>query len=434
MTPLLSFLVCLAPAAEPVTYSGQVARILQDNCQVCHHPGTAAPFSLMSYRDAVKWADNIREAVSDGRMPPWFADPRYGKFSNDRRLRPDDLRDLLAWIDTGRVRGDSANLPPPRPRDYGWTIGTPDVMVEMPEAQEVQAAGTMSYKTISTPVPWTEDVLVTAAEIMPGNRAVVHHAEVFVDGYSMVASFAPGSQALVLPPDTACRFPAGQVLTWLMHYTPNGKATTDRSSIGLRLWKGAAPPKYLREMFGVQQQKIDIPPGCPDTVVENDWTADGERELISVRPHMHLRGKEFRLDVNYPDGRTECLLSVPHYDFNWQVTYEFAEPPRFPAGTKLHFTSHYDNSAANPANPDPGQRVKWGGQTEDEMQTVLLDLRFPYRAAVARPRPPKETDWLTVRVWVEVVGAEVLFGLGLGLAYWRLRVRPRKTKATQILS
>jgi hypothetical protein len=327
------------------------------------------------------------------------------------------------------AEGNPAELPPPIGWKDGWMIGEPDLVIDMPGEQEVPASGTLPYKIFSAKVPWHQDALVTAVEILPGNRSVLHHAEVYIDDFvSMVASYAPGSQSLVLPEDTACRFPAGQTLTWLMHYTPNGKAVTDRSKVGFRFWKAKQPPRYLREMSYIQNLNIDIPPGCAAGLAENDWYADGERELISIRPHMHLRGKDFRLDITYPDGRQECLLSVPHYDFNWQITYEFARPPRFPKGTKLHLTSHYDNSASNPANPDPKKHVKWGNQTEDEMQTVLLDCRYAYREPPPpKPSPGKEVDWLTVRVWVEVVGAELLLVAGAGTAYWRLRTRLRRT-------
>ncbi len=370
------------------TYCKDISPILQRRCQVCHHPGTAAPFSLMTYRDTVKWADNIREAVVDGRMPPWFADPRFGKFSNDRHLFPRERKTLLAWIEAGTPWGDGRDLPPPEVWDGGWTIGTPDLVVEMPGEQYVPESGTVPYKVFSAKVPWWRDAFITAVEIMPGERGVLHHCEVFIDSTqgAMVVSYAPGSQALVLPPDTACRVPAGHALTWLMHYTPNGKAVTDRSRIGFRFWKGVNPPTYVREILNLQTFNIHIPPGSPNSVVENEWLADGERALISIRPHMHLRGKDFRFEVHYPDGRRECLLHVPRYDFNWQVTYEFADPPRFPKGTKLHFTSHYDNSSANPANPDPTKYVTWGLQTEDEMQTVLLDVRYTYH-------PPVPESW-----------------------------------------
>ena len=361
-------------------------------------------------------------------MPPWFADPRYGRFSNDRRLKSLDMDTLLRWVDTGMPRGDPAQEPPPIVWKDGWMIGEPDLVIDMPGEQEVPAAGTVPYKIFSAKVPWQKDALVTAVEILPGNRGVLHHAEVYIDDFvSMVASYAPGSQPLVLPADTACRFPAGQTLTWLMHYTPNGKAVSDRSKVGFRFWRQEQPPKYLRDMSYIQNLKIDIPPGSANTLAENDWYADGEKELISIRPHMHLRGKDFRLDVTYPDGHQECLLSVPRYDFNWQITYEFVDPPRFPNGTRLHFTSHYDNSASNPNNPDPNKHVKWGNQTEDEMQTVLLDCRYPYRVPVPKAPPrPKETDSVTLWAWAEVVGAELLVVSGIGTMYWRWRMRPKR--------
>jgi hypothetical protein len=420
------------------TYAKEVSRILQDNCQVCHHAGTAAPFSLTTYEDAVKQADNIKDAVSDKRMPPWFADPHYGKFANDRRLKPADAAALLKWIAAGTPRGDMRELPPPKTWKNGWIIGEPDLVVEMPEKQEVPASGTVDYKWFHAPAPWKDDVFVTAAEIVPGNRGVVHHAEVYDGASRMIATFAPGSQPLILPPETACRFPAGRILTWLMHYTPNGKPAVDRSKVGFRFWKGDKPPKYLREILGVQQTKIDIPPGSPDALIENSQVIQRDQELISIRPHMHLRGKNFRFDVSYPDGRQECLLSVPQYDFNWQVTYEFADPPRFPKGTKLHFTSHYDNSAANPNNPDPGRRVTWGPQTSDEMQTVVLDYRQDYDTLM--PKPPaaqtvgpadRPAEGPTRWSGAPVLGASALLAIALGLIGWRATIWLRRRRLPQ---
>jgi hypothetical protein len=388
---LLSFVPFLIPTGSAVTYSDRVARILQDNCQVCHHPGTAAPFSLLTYGDAVKWADNIREAVADERMPPWFADPRYGKFANDRRLKKTDRDALLAWIDSNRPEGDASKTLPAGQYPEGWTIGTPDLVLEMPEEEHVPATGTVPYKTFSQLVPWKKDALITAIEVIPGDRRVVHHIELYLDGFlpmAEIASFAPGSPPVVLPPDTVCYFPANHTLFWLMHYTPNGKATVDRSKVGFKFWKGDAHPKYVRTMLSIQKYDIDIPPNAANFAAENHWTADRDTDIIAIRPHMHLRGKDFRLQVNYPyTGRAECLLSVPRYDFNWQLDYVFATPLHLPAKTKLDFFSHYDNSANNPSNPDPSKRVKWGQQTDDEMQTVLLEIQQKYEDAIQARAP-----------------------------------------------
>jgi hypothetical protein len=360
-------------AAVP-TYHRDVEPILQNRCQVCHHPGAVAPFSLLTFADARDRAETIREAVAAERMPPWFADPHFGNFANDRRLTAGEKRTLLSWIDLGTIEGDKKDAPPPKIWEDGWMIGKPDLILEMPATQVIPASGVVDYQMFFTPVPWTEDRWITAVEIRPSDRSVVHHAQFCIDDFSkLFANYDPGVGPLVLPPDTAFRFPAGRKVFWFMHYTPNGKATTDRTRIGFRFWKGDGPPKHVRYFLNLVNRNIDIPPGSPDTLAEYWWTLEKDTTVLSITPHMHLRGKDFRLEVVYPDGREEVPLVVPRFDFYWQTCYEFREPIRAPKGTKLHFVSHYDNSKANPNNPDPSKRVLWGPQSWNEMQTLMLD-------------------------------------------------------------
>jgi mono/diheme cytochrome c family protein len=375
------------PAKAPVTYSGQVARILQDNCQVCHHPGTAAPFSLLTYQDAVKWGDTIREAVTEKRMPPWHADPHYGAFSNDRRLKKEAYDTLLAWLDGGREQGDPKDLPPARTYAAGWVIGKPDVVFELPAEQSIPAKGVMPYQFFITPTNFKEDVWVQAAEARPGNRGVVHHIIVsFRDpkakdrpggrglGDGMIVGTAPGDMPLILPPGVARKVPAGSELVWQMHYTPNGKEAKDRSQVGLIFYKGKEPPRRNAQTIGISNGNFAIPPKAPNYLVESDWTVPRDTLLLSFMPHMHLRGKDFEYKVLYPDGRSEVLLSVPRYDFNWQTMYRVTRPLHLPKGTRIHCTAHYDNSAANPANPDPTKQVYWGDQTWEEMMIGWVDF------------------------------------------------------------
>jgi mono/diheme cytochrome c family protein len=377
-------------AAKPkakVTYSGQVARILQDNCQTCHHPGTAAPFSLMTHEDAVKWADNIKEAVADKRMPPWYADPHSGKFSNDRRLKKEDLEALLAWIDTGMEPGDKKDLPPERTYADGWVIGKPDVIFELPKEVDVPANGTVDYQYYTTKTNFKEDVWVTAAEARPGNRGVVHHIIVsYRDpkskdrqngrgiGDGFLVGTAPGDMPLILSNGIARRIPAGAELIWQMHYTPNGKPAKDRSQVGLVFYKGKEPPKFNSQTIGISEGSFVIPPGDANHKVESEWTVPRDTLLLSFMPHMHLRGKDFEYKLQYPDGKTEIVLSVPHYDFNWQLAYREETPKFLPKGTKIHCTAHFDNSAANKANPDPKKTVRWGDQTWEEMMIGWVDF------------------------------------------------------------
>jgi mono/diheme cytochrome c family protein len=373
-------------AAKPrakVTYAKNVARILQQNCQTCHHPGTAAPFSLLTHEDAVKWADNIKEAITDGRMPPWLADPRWGHFTNDRRLKDADKSTLLAWIDSGTEPGDKKDLPPNPEYTEGWVIGKPDAIFEMPVEESVPASGVVPYQYYTTPTNFKEDMWVQSAEARPGNRNVVHHIIVsYRDpghgnrgergdgrgiGDGMLVGTAPGDMPVLLPSGVAIKIPAGAELIWQMHYTPNGKAAKDRSQVGLIFWKGKEPPKYRAQTVGIMNPRFTIPPGDAAYQVESEWTTPRDTVLFSYMPHMHLRGKDFKYEAIYPDGKSETLLSVPKYDFNWQLSYRAHQGVRLPKGTTIHCTAHFDNSAANKANPDPKQEVTWGDQTWEEM-------------------------------------------------------------------
>ena len=372
-------------AKEPVTYAKQVARILQDHCQTCHHPGTAAPFSLLTYEDAVNWSGTIKEVLLDKRMPPWHADPRYGKFSNDRRLKTELAETVIDWIDSGMEQGDKKDLPAPRTYADGWVIGKPDLVFELPAEQTVPAAGVVPYQYFVTPTNFKEDVWIQAAEARPGNRAVVHHIIVsFRDpknkdrrgavGDGFIVGTAPGDMPVILRPGMARRIPAGADLIWQMHYTPNGKEAKDRSQVGFILYRGKEPPKWNAQTIGISNANFVIPPGDANHLVESEWVVPRDTLLLSFMPHMHLRGKDFEYRAEYPDGRKEILLSVPRYDFSWQASYRLAEPVRLPKGTKIHCTAHFDNSANNPANPDPKKQVTWGDQTWEEMMIGWADF------------------------------------------------------------
>jgi mono/diheme cytochrome c family protein len=365
------------PARPGVTYSKEVARILQKNCQSCHRPGEAAPFSLLTYEDAVRHARMLKEVTGQRRMPPWHADPRFGKFANDRRLTAEEIETLAAWVDAGTPRGDAKELPKPLAWADGWKLGKPDLVLTMPEEFEVPAEGSLPYKHYTIDPGFKEDRWVQLAEARPGAASVVHHIVVYIlkagqdriftadGGISILVGWAPGDLGLVCPPDTALRVPRGSRLKFELHYTPNGKAVKDRSRVGLTFAK--KPPKFELQMNSFANEAISLPPHDPHYRAEATLRFRADARVLSFTPHMHWRGKDYRYEVIYPDGRKETVLSVPRWDFNWQNVYWFREPLRLPKGSKLHAVAHWDNSKNNPYNPDPGKKVRFGLQTWDEM-------------------------------------------------------------------
>jgi AhpC/TSA family protein len=383
---------CIGRVAKPkengrITYAKHVSRILQNNCQECHRPGQIAPMSLLSFEDALAWSDTIREVITEGRMPPWYADPQYGKFSNDRRLSPEDKEALLAWLDNGTPRGDDKDLPSPRRFPEGWSIGKPDVIISMPQPFEVpaKAANGIDYQYFTVDPGFKEDRWVQRAEIRPGAPSVVHHSVVMVqtrekldfhESGIVLCGAAPGELPLELPDGLAKKIPAGAKLVFQMHYTPNGKAQSDQTCVGLVFAK--KPPRHRVITDAIYSLRflslIDhIPAGAENYKMESTQSFWHDAHLLNFFPHMHLRGKDFRYEAIYPDGRKEILLSVPRYDFNWQSVYRLAEPVALPKYTKIHCIAHFDNSANNPNNPDPTKNVYWGYQTWEEMMTGWID-------------------------------------------------------------
>jgi thiol-disulfide isomerase/thioredoxin len=425
--------VAAAPKAGRVTYCRDVAPLLQKHCQSCHRPGQIAPFALTDYKQAAGWARMIQEVLEEGRMPPWHADPRHGKFSNDPSLKPEDKRRILAWVEAGCPEGDPKDLPPPASFPSGWSIPEPDLVVPMPEPFRVPAEGVIEYQYFAVDLHFKEDRWVQMAEIRPGNRAVVHHCNVFLQtpddphmgetgelGSYCLAAAAPGTPPLVLPPGMAKRVPAGSRLVFVVHYTAVGSEQTDQTSIGLRF---ADPKSVKKEVATKLMYDLDltVPPGEAGHQVAQTWEVKRDVLLLAFFPHMHLRGKSFRYEAVYPDGRAETLLDVPRYDFNWQHRYVLAEPKRLPAGARLVCTAVYDNSANNPNNPDPAATVKAGTQSWDEMFNGYFDV------CLADEDLTRPVAW-NVAVWREarkvfrprLAFVAVLAG-GLFLGWGRLR-------------
>jgi len=381
-----------APGA--VTFAKDVAPILYKNCVECHRPTMFAPMSLVTFEEARPWARAIKQKVVKREMPPWTADAPAGTFRNDPRLSQREIDTIVAWVDSGATRGNDRDMPSAPRFAEGWTIGKPDAIFTMTEDFKIPAEGTIPYQYIRVPTNLTEDKWLQAIEIRPGNPALVHHViasaqpadfganDERVAGRVGLGGITPNKPGVVTDPGVARRLPANAEIILQMHYTTNGAPATDRTSIGVIYAK--EPPKKVLGGGSVLTLNFTIPPGAESHEVKGTTTLNRETTLIAMMPHMHMRGKDMTYIAHYPDGRSETLLSVPKYDFNWQLTYELAEPKVLPTGTSIEVIAHFDNSTKNLYNPDPAATVRWGDQTWEEMMigffTTLVD--------VPTPRPP----------------------------------------------
>ena len=440
--------VAAADQSSPVTFTKDVLPVLQKNCQSCHRPGQVAPMSLITYKEARPWAKAIKSAVTQRKMPPWFADPTYGHFINDRSLKQSDIDTLAKWADTGAAEGDPAAAPPPvRWPSGGWTI-QPDVVMDLP-AHDVPAKGVLEWELIAFPAPFQSDAWVTSMELLPGDASVVHHIcfsfekhkpSTVYNRYEWVAvprdatgnptagntgfgelpnmktamrmvgssevKLTPGSPTIrnnndfcYIPGNSVDDYrawnagklvPAGSDIIVSLHYTTNGKAAVDRTKIGFTVAKTPPAKQFIvqgagedtpviapskaseRALFAsAYNPEFAIPPNNPDYHAPSmDITFLKDVELVRLRPHAHVRGKSAQYTVIYPDGHREVALNVPHYDFNWQLSYETALT--LPRGSKLRFDFSYDNSVNNKNNPDPNRWVYQGFQSWEEMMAPNL--------------------------------------------------------------
>lgn len=376
-----------ASGESGVTYAREISRLLDKHCIECHRPGAIGPFALTSYEDAAGWADMLAEVVSDERMPPWNANPRYGHFSNARGMTDEEKQLLYDWAEHGAPQGDPAELPEPRTFVDGWRLSRkPDQIVAMAEEPfQVPEKGIVDYKYFVADPGFTEDQYISAAEVIPGDPSVVHHVIVYVspprdrrnDGTGWLTSYVPGLQAMEFEPGRARLITAGSKFVFQMHYTPNGKATEDLTKVGMIF---ADPEEVEEEVYtlAAAQPMFQIPPGAKSHRVDSfiKWFPKGSK-ILSLSPHMHVRGKSFRFAAVYPDGKRELLLDVPNYDFNWQHGYKFAEPLEIPEGLVVHCIARFDNSEDNLSNPDPTATVRWGDQTYEEMMIGFFDVTVP---------------------------------------------------------
>ena len=394
-----------------ITFHKDVEPILQSRCQVCHHPGDIGPMSLLNYQQVRPWAKAIRAAVLQKKMPPWFADIKHGHFLNDRSMPQPEIDTLVSWVDSGAKEGDPKDAPTPLEFSDGWHIGTPDAIIEVPKPFNIPATGTVPYQYIRIPSGFTEDKWVTGVEIRPSNRSVVHHINasthapgslkmlktgefialdgeagnralilsgkeppMFGDGIDseLIEVFVPGTIAKPLKAGQARLIKAGSDLMLQLHYTTNGKPEQDRVRVGFVFAK--QPPVERVRALLVYNVHFTIPAGDSNARVEARAMLKHEVKLVSLLPHMHLRGKDFEFRAIYPTGESEVLLNVPRYDFHWQINYYLAQAKVLPAGTILECVGHYDNSPNNPDNPDPKAEVHYGEQTWEEMLNGFLEV------------------------------------------------------------
>ena len=362
-----------------VSYSKDIAPILLNKCVDCHSPGNIGPFAMTNHRKVSGWAEMIKEVVLSRRMPPWHADPHYGKFTNDRSLAQDEVAKVVEWVDAGAPRGEGEDLLEKftPPADPYWFDHKPDLVVKLPKPEKIPANGTLNYRYIDVPCPLPQDTWIRAAMIKPGNPKVVHHVIVRVNGKQQgdevfFTAWAPGNVKEGFPEGTGKLIPANSTLNFEMHYSTIGSDETDQTELGLYFLPKA--PKLVLETREAANHDLSIPPGEADSRQFAVYGFKKDTVIYDLIPHMHLRGSWFKFQALYPNGKRETLLSVPNYDFNWQTGYRLAQPRKVPAGTWLLCTGAHDNSSANPFNPDATKRVKFGLQSWDEMFIGFMNV------------------------------------------------------------
>ncbi len=377
----------VAPESPSVTYCNEVVRVLQKHCVECHRTGEIGPFTLDDYDEVAGWADMMVEVVDNGRMPPWHATDNHAKLANARIMPTADKQVLRDWAAAGTPYGNADDLPTTPTFVSGWQLPRePDLVLEMrKEPFHVPADGVVDYQYYVAKMDFPTDRWVKAAEVIPGNRGVVHHAIAFIrppDGsdfrkQGLLSAYVPGQRQSPLPDGYAQRIPAGSRIVFQMHYTPTGKPETDITKVGM-VFVDEADVTHEVSSIGSFEQDFEIPPHAANYDVNSKFNwFPRNGEILSVMPHMHLRGKSFRMDLVRKPG-SETLLEVPAYDFNWQHNYELENSIPLADVEQIRFTATFDNSADNPANPDPTEHVTWGDQTWQEMAVVFM--------AVARPR------------------------------------------------
>ena len=410
-----SFALCLLPAlawaTKPVMYA-DIRPVLQRQCVSCHQPGEIGRMPLTSYQETRPWAKAIRQAVLQRTMPPWQADAPSSKRIHNSRLMPEaDVQSIVAWVDSGAGEGAPQPAFAAPKREAGWSLGTPDRIIRIP-GYVIPESGTLRYTFLVTPAALEEDTWISAAEWKIDQRSVVHHINAFVrppgssyvaaapkgelyvasgeersfrhpnereiDRRELLVGYEPGYRPIAWGPHQAKLIRKGSDIVFEIHFTANGKAAVDHSELGIYFARQAPAERVVT--ITPADSKLAIPPGEANyrSFVYAELNSDAK--LISLQPHMHLRGKAYRIEAVYPDGRRDLLINVPRYDFNWQTTYFLKEPIRLPKGTKLECTAWFDNSANNPANPDPAKTIHWGDQSWEEMNVGFMEIAFDRHA------------------------------------------------------
>lgn len=401
-----SILIALSVPAvmAEVTFYKDVVPLLQKRCQTCHRPGEIGPMPLVTYSQVRPWAKAIREAVRLRKMPPWFAGRSHGEFENDASLTAQEIETIDTWVTRGAAEGSKKDAPPDVSWTRGWNIPPPDIVISMPQPFIVPPKVEIDYQYLILPTGFSIARWVQAIEIRPGDPSVVHHAVLYVrepgsewlrdaprgitfapprgdadarrragrTTSDVLAIYTPGSGATVLPRDMAKRIPTGADLVLQMHYTPKQTASEDRTEIGIVL--ATATPRQQVLTLQMGRDDIVIPPGERDYRLSVSGTLPRDALLLSLFPHMHLRGSAFEYQIAGPNGYMETLLLVKPYDFYWQLSYRLKTPRLLRRGTKLMFTGYFDNSPDNPRNPDPSAEVTWGEQSSQEMMIGFFDV------------------------------------------------------------
>ena len=386
-------------AGREVSYTSEVAPILRAKCVDCHSRGNIGSWVMSGHRKVRSMASMIEEVILTRRMPPWDADPHVGQLAGATALTVSEAQTLLHWIGQGAPRGDGPDPldgleVPPAP---DWPLGPPDIVLRLPRPEVIPATGVLDYRHVEVRLTNETPAWVRATWVKPGNRRVLHHviARLKEGGFTdnlgqdeMYVGWAPGTALGDFPRGTGKYLPPGARFDLELHYTPCGSEQTDATEIGLYLADEKPGRRY--ESVPVIQTDFEIPPGNPRAEVTAHYSFDRPATLHSVTPHMHLRGRSMRFEVEFPDGRRETVCSVPRYDFNWQLTYPLAEPLRLPAGTRVRLVGTFDNSPGNPSNPDPTVAVHWGEQSWEEMFLGWYNVEWDEPFTPPPPRARRE--------------------------------------------